>query len=157
MTVNVTAVASEFPITPWLPLTSSIVLVASGVIELLAALVTLFRLALRLRIRRLWWEDVWAAVAMVCAIAFAIVILVYFQTRQSCHDVRIFGHTMNYPSRKLRDSGCCLLDRFIPIHEHRVVSLERRISHYHDSRVYNCQVRSNESTLFNSPGHLAYH
>lgn len=58
-------------------------LVASSVIEFLTSIVTLFRLAFRLRIRRLWWEDVWATVAMVGATTFSIAGVLYFQAGQS--------------------------------------------------------------------------
>ena len=40
------------------------------VVEGLAILLTLFRLLFRLQIQRFWWEDVWAAVMIVCGIAF---------------------------------------------------------------------------------------
>ena len=42
----------------------------SPVVEGLATLLTLFRLLFRSQIQRFWWEDVWAAVMIVCGIAF---------------------------------------------------------------------------------------
>ncbi|KIJ62243.1 hypothetical protein HYDPIDRAFT_189100 [Hydnomerulius pinastri MD-312] len=38
---------------------------------------TMFRLAFRLKIRRFWWEDAWAAVGFVCGVTFIIVTRIY--------------------------------------------------------------------------------
>ncbi|KAN0082425.1 hypothetical protein V8E55_008220 [Tylopilus felleus] len=40
--------------------------IAFSAVKGLAGILTLFRLGFRLKIRRLWWEDFWATVALVC-------------------------------------------------------------------------------------------
>ncbi|KAH7922114.1 hypothetical protein BV22DRAFT_1017927 [Leucogyrophana mollusca] len=42
--------------------------VVTSVLQCIAILLTIFRLWYRVSIRRFWWEDAWAAVAMICAI-----------------------------------------------------------------------------------------
>lgn len=64
-------------------LTSATLLVVCSVIQVLTVLVTVFRLGVRLKMRRLWWEDMWAGVAMVSTVAFTILNSIYFQTGQS--------------------------------------------------------------------------
>ncbi|KAF8436557.1 hypothetical protein L210DRAFT_3452039 [Boletus edulis BED1] len=54
--------------------------VAFSAIDVLAIVATLFRLVFRLRIRRFWWEDMWAAVMVVCGTTFVIAQLVAFKT-----------------------------------------------------------------------------
>ncbi|KAG6375956.1 hypothetical protein JVT61DRAFT_2833 [Boletus reticuloceps] len=54
--------------------------IAYCIIQFATVMVTLFRLAFRLKIQRFWWEDMWAAVAMVGMIAFSIVYSIYSHT-----------------------------------------------------------------------------
>ncbi|KAF8129505.1 hypothetical protein EV363DRAFT_1399840 [Boletus edulis] len=54
--------------------------IASSVFNGLAMILTLFRLFFRLRIERLWWEDMWAAVMLVCGMTFSIAQLISFET-----------------------------------------------------------------------------
>ncbi|KAI9452677.1 hypothetical protein HD554DRAFT_2032436, partial [Boletus coccyginus] len=53
---------------------------ACGAIKLLTVVVSLFRLTYRLKMRRFWWEDMWAAVVMVGAVVHSTVNFIYFQT-----------------------------------------------------------------------------
>ncbi|KAF8121061.1 hypothetical protein EV363DRAFT_1366790 [Boletus edulis] len=50
--------------------------ISFGVIKCLAVFLTLFRLGFRLKIRRFWWEDVWATVALLCTVASIISVFV---------------------------------------------------------------------------------
>ncbi|KAG9317535.1 hypothetical protein JVU11DRAFT_1741 [Chiua virens] len=83
MTVSYTSLSSEYPIAPWVVLINAIPLVVFCIFEALTVIVSLLRLAFRLKIRRLWWEDMWATIATVGTIVFAANIMLYFQTGQS--------------------------------------------------------------------------
>ena len=85
MAVDATALASEFSVTlqARVLLTIVTVPVAYGVAQLVTVLVSLFRLAFRLKIGRFWWEDAWAAVAMVSTLAYATIDLISVQASQS--------------------------------------------------------------------------
>ncbi|KAF8550414.1 hypothetical protein OG21DRAFT_1446606 [Imleria badia] len=43
-------------------------LVSFSVIKCLTVILTLFRLRLRMKLQRFWWEDTWAAVALICTV-----------------------------------------------------------------------------------------
>ncbi|KAF8555029.1 hypothetical protein OG21DRAFT_1597068 [Imleria badia] len=54
--------------------------IASSVVDGLAMMLTLFRLFVRLQIRRFWWEDMWAAIMLAFGTTFIIAQLLYFET-----------------------------------------------------------------------------
>ena len=57
-------------------------LVSFSVIKCLAAFLTLFRLRLRLKLQRFWWEDTWAAVALLCTVTSVGAVLVALETSE---------------------------------------------------------------------------
>ena len=74
-------------------ISSSLVIpIAFTVIDGLAVILTLFRLLFRLQIRRFWWEDVWATVAVVCGTIFIIVQLICGVTGKTIRCFH-FNHT----------------------------------------------------------------
>ncbi|KIJ69649.1 hypothetical protein HYDPIDRAFT_73628, partial [Hydnomerulius pinastri MD-312] len=53
--------------------------VVSSVLQFIGILLSIFRFWFRFRIRRLWWEDAWAFIAFLCAVALLISEWLYLQ------------------------------------------------------------------------------
>ncbi|KAF8556094.1 hypothetical protein OG21DRAFT_1437615 [Imleria badia] len=51
-----------------MPVDHEAISIAFIVVQCLAVILTFFRLGFRFKIRRFWWEDVWAMVALVCTV-----------------------------------------------------------------------------------------
>ncbi|KAH7914151.1 hypothetical protein BJ138DRAFT_1144497 [Hygrophoropsis aurantiaca] len=59
---------------------TSISAIVNTVLQGIAICLTLFRLALRISIRRFWWDDVWAGIAIICGLLCVIFSWVYVRT-----------------------------------------------------------------------------
>lgn len=81
MPVYYKALSSEFiRVVSLLKLDGGAISVTFDILRGLAVILTLFRLGFRWKIQRFWWEDWWAAVALLCAVVSSISALATFGT-----------------------------------------------------------------------------